>query len=1079
MAKVTSRWAHSDEITGVAYTPDGSNIVTASEEYALHIFPQVGDKSDSTAENIITDEAVTCLVVNRTDIYTGAADGIVRQYNIRSRESVGAVGRYDLAIRCLAQSPNGAYLAVGTESNDIKMITLDDVDQCWNFKGHKKAISSFSFDPEGQFLLSSSCDGTVIVWNMKTKDPKPEHVINVMAAVLVDSPARIPVAWHPTGEFFVIGKDQNVVAYHRDTWTKSFTYVGGSTQPITCVGWSPNGKFLAASSVDSDLCVWQYKKKDSPVSRHKHNNGRITGLAWAPNANRLVFVDTKGELSRWEAVIAEGTGSPFNAPKNDPLAGLFDEEAAEETVQENEIVQEYMSEDESLHEFVVDDDNGGYLPPTRPVESHGASAGKMQPAKVLHPCFQSGSTRMRDSRRYLDFNGLGIISTVDHGGNATVSVEFHDKLSGRGYHFADNNNYSMGCLGKIGAFFAAKAADGNPATVHYKMHEYLGSKFEWQNYLPEGEDVTAITLNGESAIVATTKGYIRVFSQSGIQTGLFSVGSVIAAAGKDDLIILLYHAGEPFAGSQNLGYVVYNVETGQRIQQALLPVADDTYVTWLGFSSGGIPAFYDDNGVMHVLNYYRRVDQGQWTPILDSSLVVAESETVSTPHYWPVSLTDEAMKCVKCKRNEAEPSFPKPFLTDLPLRMPTLYQNTPAGQHEEAWLRQKILSGLNKDEKIAMSVESSDNVVARKELEMDKLAIQMIDLACQDERTQKALDLTAMLCNLRSIDAAIKIAHHYNLHSLMERMNKVREIKRIAEEERDPEAEMAMIMADPEVAVRPARDNSTFKVSSREEDEELERRSIQRRAPVQANDPFGRRVVKDSKPAKSNNNSGGSSSTGVANPFKKSSGVAGAGPRGFGNVVKESDRHGGGLPITRRATDVFEAAEMLSADEQRARAEKERQSSKQDDLLRKRKANGSGPANGSGSGGQQTVHQLFGKSAVTSAADPKRFKKAGEETLAEPEDDAMMDADDFLEPQEDEDAFEESQPSAAQRIPDTQEYEESLAQYGGDESLDDTIEETRGHFEKTRVAASPVSGKNAAGSSSTSSVLAGFKFNKS
>lgn len=41
-------------------------------------------------------------------------------------------------------------------SNDVKMITLDDVDQCWNFKGHKKAISSFSFDPEGQFLVSQS-----------------------------------------------------------------------------------------------------------------------------------------------------------------------------------------------------------------------------------------------------------------------------------------------------------------------------------------------------------------------------------------------------------------------------------------------------------------------------------------------------------------------------------------------------------------------------------------------------------------------------------------------------------------------------------------------------------------------------------------------------------------------------------------------------------------------------------------------------------------------------------------------------------------------------------------------------------
>lgn len=69
-----------------------------------------------------------------------------------------------------------------------------------------------------------------------------------------------------------------------------------------------------------------------------------------------------------------------------------------------------MSEDESLHEFVVDDDNGGYLPPTRPAESRG-EPGKMQPAKVLHPCFQSGSTRLRDSRRYL---GKVVSMRFDH-----------------------------------------------------------------------------------------------------------------------------------------------------------------------------------------------------------------------------------------------------------------------------------------------------------------------------------------------------------------------------------------------------------------------------------------------------------------------------------------------------------------------------------------------------------------------------------------------------------------------------------------------------------------------------------------
>jgi len=94
---------------------------------------------------------------------------------------------------------------------------------------------------------------------------------------------------------------------------------------------------------------------------------------------------------------------------------------------------------------------------------------------------------------------------------------------------------------------------------------------------------------------------------------------------------------------------MYNVETGQRIQQGTLPLSDETYISWLGFSEGGIPAFYDDKGVMHVLNYYRRVDQGQWTPILDTSLLHLNLEPESRPYYWPIGLTDQTMSCVRCK----------------------------------------------------------------------------------------------------------------------------------------------------------------------------------------------------------------------------------------------------------------------------------------------------------------------------------------------------------------------------------------------------------------------------------------------
>ncbi|KAF9580964.1 hypothetical protein BGW38_002188 [Lunasporangiospora selenospora] len=1084
--KVTSRWAHAAEITGVSYTFDGSYVITASEEFTMHLFPQKGDKDDSAAEKIETQEPVSCMLVTSEHIFTGSNDCIVRQYDIKTKDFLGIIIRCDLPIRCLVISPDGVHLAVGTESPDIKIINLEDPEKCWSFRGHKKAINCMDFDPEGEFLLSSSCDGTVIVWNLKSRDTKPVEIINVSAPFTTE----MPVLWHPSNEFFIIGKDKDVTAYHRLTWKKSFTYRSGSSNAVRCFAWSPNGRFLATASVSSDLWIWQYKEKEAPLLTHKHKNGGITGIAWAPKANRLAFTDTMGELSRWEDVVDPEKGAPF---KSDPLDGLFDDAAKEDNAApDQEMAQEFMDDNESLNDFVVNDDDGGYLErrpasgPSAPVAKSGA---QYQSVKELHPRFQSGSTLERDNKRYLEFNLLGTITTVNHETHATVSVEFHDKITHRGYHFTDTSQFTMACLGNTGALFASLESEENPSTVFYRTYDSWATKSEWQVHLPKGEEATAIALNAESAIVTTSRGYLRVFSQSGIQTGIFCAGSAIAAAGKEDLVMLILRAGEPFAGSQNLSYSIYNIESGQRIQHGSLPVSDETFVTWIGFSEGGIPAFYDDNGVMHILNYYRRVDQGQWTPILDTRLEATDEKEV--PRYWVVGLTDEAMTCVRCKKGQTEPSFPKPFVTDISLRMPTLYQETPSGQHEEAWLRTKILSGLNKDEKMATMFLRTDEVVTKKELEMDKLALQMIDAACRADRAQKALDLAAMLCNIKSIEAAVKIAHHHNLHGLMEKINKVREIKMMAEQDRDPDAELDLIMADPELATRPRRDQGVYQVATRAEEEDMERRTFERpKESILPNDPFGRRVVKE-KPGSTK------SGTTAVNPFRKRTGDGNVG-KGFGKVVQDSPTgSNGALPtISRRATDLFDTADNLVADEQRAKADRERPNNRAEDPARKRKANGAAAAAPGSEGSSQQTLSMFSRRTSNQEGNNAQGSgsklEAKRQRMHQDDDDmeggasggkadTMMEADDFMEEEhemnregDEDEELEESQPPAAQVIPPTQDEdeEEPLQRNrrgtvsGVDSALDKTIEETRNYLEQTRVA-----------SGSSSNILAGFKFN--
>lgn len=331
-----------------------------------------------------------------------------------------------------------------------------------------------------------------------------------------------------------------------------------------------------------------------------------------------------------------------------------------------------------------------------------------------------------------------------------------------------------------------------------------------------------------------------------------------------------------------------------------------------------------------------------------------------------------------------------------------------------------------------------------------------------------------MLCNLRSIDAAIKIAHHHNLHSLMERMNWVKEIKMREEENRDPEAEAELIMANPVLAEKPTRDQTASRLSSRAEEQELERRTFQRKDPVAPNDPFGRRVVKEGSFSRANGQgSSASASISAANPFKKknASNDASGGPRGFG-IVKETE--GAALPLTRRATDVFQAADYLAADEQRSRVDREKLS-RQEDSLRKRKANGTTTG-----GGQKTL-DIFSKAsslaASNSAADAKRFKRQEEEPVDESEAGRMMDADYFLEEEEDAmDDREDSMPPLAQVIPTTQYVRPTDDEGDLFETIDDSVEVTRERLEKSQMQAS--SSPSPPKPQSSSSVLAGFKFSK-
>lgn len=80
------------------------------------------------------------------------------------RELVG----HQALIWALAWSPNGTWLASGSDDCTIKLWNLETDECICTLHGHQSRIWYVSWSPNGEMLASSSSDGTIRLWQVQT-----------------------------------------------------------------------------------------------------------------------------------------------------------------------------------------------------------------------------------------------------------------------------------------------------------------------------------------------------------------------------------------------------------------------------------------------------------------------------------------------------------------------------------------------------------------------------------------------------------------------------------------------------------------------------------------------------------------------------------------------------------------------------------------------------------------------------------------------------------------------------------------------------------------------------------------------
>ena len=145
----------------------------------------------------------------------------------------GSMGYVEASV---AYSPDGKWLATGSDGDSVKLWDLVSGRQLRTFEGHKSTITSVAFSPDGRQLASASYDRSMKLW-----DPHSGQLIRSLET--------------PTGQ-------------------------------IESLAYSPDGMWLAAGSVDSSVKLWD-PHSGRLIRTLEGSTGFVESLAYSPDGKRL------------------------------------------------------------------------------------------------------------------------------------------------------------------------------------------------------------------------------------------------------------------------------------------------------------------------------------------------------------------------------------------------------------------------------------------------------------------------------------------------------------------------------------------------------------------------------------------------------------------------------------------------------------------------------------------------------------------------------------------------------------------------------------------------------------------------
>lgn len=189
------------------------------------------------------------------------------------------------SICSVAVSPDGGFLAAGSQSGAVYLWELGDRYSVKRLEGHQIWTWSVAFSPDSQLLASGSDDGTVRVWQVRTGE----------CLRVYEGAIRSPgVAFSPDGKLLAGASDQSINIWEVRSG-QLIQQLHGHNDIVRSLAFTRDSKALISGSINATIKLWDLDTGKC-LRTDKDYSDWIVSIAVHPNGKTFMTNTTTSEL---------------------------------------------------------------------------------------------------------------------------------------------------------------------------------------------------------------------------------------------------------------------------------------------------------------------------------------------------------------------------------------------------------------------------------------------------------------------------------------------------------------------------------------------------------------------------------------------------------------------------------------------------------------------------------------------------------------------------------------------------------------------------------------------------------------